>query len=861
MSKSTKLSLALLLGLGFNSGFAQNTPVSQMEKLNRGVVSVPAKSGTGRFVSWRMLGTDDENTKFEILRNGLSIKKDISEPTCYVDNKGSVSSEYKIVTWHDGVAADTSEVAKSWNNIYLSLPLDRPAGGKTNDGEYTYSPNDCSVGDVDGDGEYEIILKWDPSNSKDNSHEGYTGNVIFDCYKLDGTKLWRIDLGKNIRAGAHYTQFMVYDFDGDGRAEMICKTAPGSKDGKGYYVNQAATDPEIKSASNTIDWRNTSGKIRGGQEYLTVFNGFTGEAVHTIFYNPNRATTYGGAPSWTFNWDDRSGKTDKEYGNRGERYLATVAHLDGPAKRPSAVMCRGYYTYAFLWAVDFDGNQLRQKWFHSSKSKKQYSVTDINGETKEYTALPPTGNTSGSGTAYGNGNHNISVGDVNGDGRDEIIWGSCAIDHDGKMLYATGYGHGDAIHMSDLVPSNPGLEVFQVHEGAPYGWDIHDAATGMILHSSEGSGDNGRGLAADVIPSTKGFEFWSSNHREMRSCETGRQVSDSKPSVNFRIYWNGTLFDEILDGNKMDEWNGSGFSRVYPAGGKNFYEIASSSTCNGTKNTPNLQADILGDWREELILWDGSDAAHLNIFTTNVPTEFGVPTLMHDHVYRMGVAWQNVAYNQPPHLGYSLPDRFKIQYPKLTDGEFEQSVSLGDTIADIKRAWKYSSAPSLVKYTAPDGTSNVGKFNEWEGFKFKVMSLGTNKYFELKGKPEKMGTYEFVIRSGKSVVDNTERTDTIRIKVLDPSGIENVADMAEPWAVIAGDAIGGSVNVKLNMKSSQTVRLAVYDAAGAQVFGRTYKAPAGGSIMAGGLDRLPAGIYLVKVVSSEGTVVKKITKE
>lgn len=861
MNKSTRLSLALILGLGANGSFAQNTPVSQMEKLGRGVVSVPAKSGTGRFVSWRMLGTDDDKTTFEILRNGLSVRKDIAEPTCYVDDIGSEKSEYKIVTWHDGVAVDTSEVAKQWSNIYLSLPLDRPAGGKTNDGEYTYSPNDCSVGDVDGDGEYEIILKWDPSNSKDNSHSGYTGNVILDCYKLDGTKLWRIDLGKNIRAGAHYTQFMVYDFDGDGRAEIICKTAPGSKDGKGYFVNQAATDQEIKSASNSISWINSSGKLSGGQEYLTVFNGLTGEAIHTIFYNPNRATTYGGAPSWTFNWDDRPGKTDKEYGNRGERYLATVAYLDGPDKRPSAVMCRGYYTYAFLWAVGFDGNQLKQKWFHSSKSKEEYSVTDANGTTTKYPASKPTGNTSGSKTAYGNGNHNISVADVDGDGMDEIIWGSCAIDHDGKLLYATGYGHGDAIHVSDLVPSNPGLEVFQVHEGSPYGWDVHDAATGKILHSSTGSSDNGRGLAADVIPGNKGFEFWSSNNREMRSCETGKQVSDSNPSVNFRIYWNGTLFDEVLDGNKMEEWNGSGFTRVYPIPGKNFYDIAHSSTCNGSKNTPNLQADIIGDWREELILWDGSDAAHLNIFTTNVPTDFGVPTLMHDHVYRLGVAWQNVAYNQPPHLGYSLLDRFKIQYPKIADGEFDQLIMHGDTIADIKRTWKYSSAPSLVKYTAPDGTSNSGKFTEWEGFNFKMMTLGTNKYFELKGKPEHIGTYEFVIKSGKHVADNSERTDTIRIKVADPSGVESVAGTAAPWAVIAGEAIGSGVKVKLNMKSAQTVTVAVYDAAGAQVFGRTYNAAADGIITAGGLDRLPAGVYLVKAVSAEGTAVRKLSKE
>jgi rhamnogalacturonan endolyase len=363
---------------------------------------------------------------------------------------------------------------------------------------------------MDGDGQYEIIVKWDPSNSKDNSQDGITDNVILDCYKLDGTKLWRIDLGQNIRAGAHYTQFMVYDFDGDGMAEMMCKTAPGSKDGQGNYVNQAATDDRIKAADNTKSWITTSGSMDGGQEYLTVFNGETGKAIHTIAYYPNRNTKAElSEAQGTFNW--AVGKTDTHGYNRGDRYLAAVAYLGGQDANPSGVFCRGYYSYAYIWAVDFDGSQLKHRWLHRSDSSTQWSVVDANMQESEKVTAQKATSGSGSNTMFSNGNHNLSVADVDGDGKDEIIWGSAAVDDDGKLLYATGFGHGDAIHLGDLNPDREGLEVFQVHEEkGTYAWDIHDAATGEILLKGGQSGvDNGRGVAADIVADTRGYEFWS----------------------------------------------------------------------------------------------------------------------------------------------------------------------------------------------------------------------------------------------------------------------------------------------------------------------------------------------------------------
>ena len=479
--------------------------------------------------------------------------------------------------------------------------------------------------------------------------------------------LWRIDLGRNIRAGAHYTQFMVYDFDGDGRAELMCKTAPGSLDGNGNYVNQAATDDAIKNASGTSLFRTSDGRITGGQEWLTVFKGATGEAIHTIFYNPNRNMTYGGAADGKVNWGDVDGKNDAaSYGNRGERFLAAVAYLDGPDQPASGIFCRGYYGHAFIWAVGFDGEHLYQKWLSQHKtSKTAYTLYTYDAEgnrtSKAFTKCQPTSG-KGSGTMFGNGNHNMSIADLDGDGCDEIVWGSAALDHDGRLLYGTGFGHGDAIHLADHCPDRPGLEVFQIHEESPYGWDLHDAFTGEVLYSATGDKDNGRGIAAQLDSKVRGSFFSSANDRSQRSAVTGEVVSTKSTSMNFRIYWDGDAQEELFDGGYnsntgkstplITKWNGNGTTtlRTFDS------SYGNPQSCNSTKATPSLQADLLGDWREELVMWDYDNPAQVHIYTTNITSALAIPTLMHDHTYRMGICWQNTAYNQPPHLGYYLPD-------------------------------------------------------------------------------------------------------------------------------------------------------------------------------------------------------------
>ena len=421
----------------------------QMERLDRGVIALPAQE-QGNFVSWRLLGTDEKGTTFDLLRDGKTIAQGLTV-TNFVDKKGTATSHYSVIKkLRDNIISTSSETPR-WQDLYLSVPLNRPEGGTSPDGRsYQYRPNDCSVGDVDGDGQYELFLKWDPSNAHDNAHDGYTADVIIDCYKINyqsanAPLLWRINLGKNIRAGAHYTQFMVYDFDCDGHAELICKTAPGSIDGAGRYVTEAADDEEIRKADNQADYRNERGRILSGPEYLTVFDGQTGRAIHTVHYRPNRAFSVGGSAIYDKEgWGDRG-----TAGNRGERFLAGVAWLDGPQGKPSAVMCRGYYTPSYLWAVDFDGKKLTTKWLHASTTPHDYYVIDRQGQQAWYHDLKAT--------AYGQGAHSLMVGDVDGDGCDEITYGSAAIDNDGRLLYSTGLGHGDAAHLSDLDPDRPGL--------------------------------------------------------------------------------------------------------------------------------------------------------------------------------------------------------------------------------------------------------------------------------------------------------------------------------------------------------------------------------------------------------------------
>lgn len=757
------------------------TPLSQMEKLTRGVVSMHKPTG-GNYVSWRLLGTESTDVIFDVMRDGKVISS--SQPlTNFEDVSGTTSSTYQIVAKINGETIEKSVPTHTWENVYKRVKLQRPVGGsftlKAKDGKdsiahYSYYPHDCSAADLDGDGEYEIVVKWNPTNAQDNAVNGYTGACILDAYKIDFNKvedvvakrLWRVDLGKNIRSGSHYTQFLVYDFDGDGKAEMICKTAPGSVDGKGQYVSNAADDAIILATDNNKDYRTSAGRIMSGPEFLTVFNGETGAAINTIWYNPNRAGESSGEAIYPKDfWGD-------DYGNRGERYLACVAYLQGADKTPSAVMCRGYYTKAYIWAVNFDGSKLSTLWRHLSLSKSITQVTDALGKTisKVYNS-----NTSGIGnyyTAFGQGNHNISVADGDGDGCDEIIFGSATINNDGQLLYSTGLCHGDALHVGDLLPDRPGLEVFTVHEDKPYGFDVHDAATGEIIYHVTGNGDTGRGMASDIDISKRGYEFWTSDTYNVYDNQLNiiSSTANARPPYSHRVYWKGEARDVMLDGVNI-YYNGANSKSV------RLPDIAPNTACpGGSKAYPCLSADIFGDFREEIILFDKSDSASFVVFSSPESTTLRVPTLMHDHVYRMGIAWQNVAYNQPPHLGYYLPDSVGVRI--IYNQELRsQAVELGNDIQTVNgkllRGTKLSIGRTILNGKVK---SYIGL---WNGSGLNFSYDANTGEWSLSGKPAIEGVIQVVLKpTGDPLGLNIP--DTLTINVTSPTYIVNVKTHSEP---------------------------------------------------------------------------------
>ncbi|GIE94286.1 rhamnogalacturonan lyase [Paractinoplanes rishiriensis] len=570
-------------------------PTSTTEKLDRGLVVL--RSAKGNFLSWRLLKSDPAGVAFNVYRGSTKLNSaPITAGTNFTDASGPVGASYTVRPVSGGVetlaaVAPTVALAAAQQDV----PIQIPGGGTTPSGEsYTYAANDASVGDLDGDGQYEIVLKWDPSNAKDNSQSGYTGNVFIDAYKLNGTRLWRIDLGRNIRAGAHYTQFQVFDYDGDGRAEVAMKTADGTRSGTGVVIGNASADH-----------RNSSGYVLAGPEFLTVFNGQTGAAMATADYVPARGTVS--------SWGD-------SYGNRVDRFLAGTAYING--SYPSIIMARGYYTRSVIAAWDFRGGALTRKWTFDS-------------------------NSSTNGSAWtGQGNHQLSIADVDADGRDEIMYGSMAIDDNGSGLWTSGRGHGDAYHVGDLIPSRSGLEFFKPSEDGskPAMW-MGDARTGGIIWSTPACNcDNGRAVSADIWSGSPGAESWSNAVDGLRNT-SGANIGRKPSSANFVIWWDGDAQRELLDGTNISKYGTGSDTRLLTGSGVH--------SNNGTKATPSLSADILGDWREEVIFPTTNNTA-LRIYSTTDATSISRPSLMQDRMYREAVAWQNTAYNQPPHPSFAI---------------------------------------------------------------------------------------------------------------------------------------------------------------------------------------------------------------
>ncbi|MEV5894749.1 rhamnogalacturonan lyase [Nonomuraea fuscirosea] len=721
----------------------RHRPTPRLEQLDRGLVA--ASTGEGVFLSWRLLGDEVSGhgpngmtgATFRVYRDGRPIAT-VTDSTNYKDARGTARSEYRVAPIVKGREGRKSDSATPWLKTFYNLPLKKPADGVTPAGEaYTYAANDLSVGDVDGDGQYEYVVKWDPSNSKDVSQRGYTGNTYVDTYERDGTLRWRLDLGVNIRSGAHYTQFLVYDLDGDGRSEMMLKTAPGTKiirygsggqvvseryvtmpraDVKAGYAN---TDDYRKSAAAYFDhvaamfeqwhehpevvagrWpatleaafgiapqyryplshadavelatyfvdvyaparsgnnrlREFAGFVLTGPEYLSVFEGATGRELQTIPYKPGRGDD-------GLLWGDYA-MARVEPGNRVDRFLSSVAYLDG--KRPSAILARGYYTRTTLVAYDWDGRRLKERWYVDSGHVPMANPFNaaphgVDGLNPEYAGLTTQGF------------HSMSVADVDDDGRQEIVYGSATIDDDGDLLYSSfaqappqsnvpgqnvRLGHGDAMHVGDIDPDRPGLEIWTVHEGgawAPYGWALREAATGKVIHGGYSGVDTGRGMAGDIDPAVPGLETWSSMppDQAVRAglwSARGEYLGRDAPGTNMSIRWAADMTTQIVNGTATTELQ---TPTIDDRRRGTLLTAEGTLTNNWTKGNPGLVADVFGDWREELLVRT-ADSSAVRMYVSTELTDRKLYTLMHDPQYRVDVARQQTGYNQPAYPSFYL---------------------------------------------------------------------------------------------------------------------------------------------------------------------------------------------------------------
>lgn len=678
----------------------ENVHTRQMEKLDRGLIAI--KTDGGVYLSWRLFdsednifGSADKNVSFNVYRDGKKISE-VATKTNYVDS--TVGTNYSVAPVINGVEGEKCNPVTAYNNSYFDIPLLKPDDETIYDpsnnklATYSFFPADCSTGDVDGDGEYEIIVKW-TSHERDVGTPAYSGTVHLAAYKLDGTKLWKndIELGKNVYSSAHTLQFLVYDFDGDGKSEVICQTSLGSKDGQGKYVSNAAqTDEEIKAITDkensTADYRSSSGVITKGEEFLTVFNGETGAAMDTISLPTTRGSENG------VDYGD-------DFGNRSNRFVSDIAYLDG--EKPYAIYLRGYYF----------GRNGKQR-------------TSIAGISWDGTALSPTyrfdtqkgqeGYYDGAYQYVGNGNHNCTVADVDNDGKDEFITDALCMevndDNEFRPKWCTYLQHGDALHIGNYDPTHTGFEFFTVHEDSgtnslsgnditlDFGMSVIDAETGNIMFHEGASDDTGRGVMANVGAGGY-YQIWSAKNSARQSnggtdfttatSLTGRNT----PSMNFRIFWDGDLYDNLLNGANITDWNGRNMSNIFSAGNYDCVSI------NGTKANPSLQADLFGDWREEVV-YPTSDGTALRVFSTTDTTDYKIKTLMQDPVYRSGVAAEQTAYNQPPHVGFYMGKEV-FETRKITS----ITITTQPTRTSYIPGESFDKTGMVVKANYSDGTS------------------------------------------------------------------------------------------------------------------------------------------------------------
>ena len=586
--------------------------------LKRGLVAVnlSQSGGSGNLVSWRSREYDGRNYKFKLyygtsasnINSKINSGNFITEKTNFAHTGGGTSTYYRLEVYNENNEIVERDTCKAWSSQVMYIDLEGGAPTDIWNRGATYTPNDASICDMDGDGEYEIILKWSPSNEKDAASNGTTSPEYFGCYKMNGKRLWILTGGPNMFSSAHTSSFVAWDFDGDGYGEFMIKTGHGAIDGEGNYLS-VDNDP-------TGNYLNSRGKQESGEEWITVFDGMTGAELKTIPFH----TDYAAGSAY---WGD-----SKQ--NRSERYLAGIAWLDGKEGNPSGIFARGYYNGAFIGAYDWDGTDLTLRWVHRAFTASNGEVKYANGTTTKL-----------SKTVYGEGCHWFSVADVNLDGKQEITYGSGALKSDGTTLYRTGLKHGDALHVSDFDPNRPGLEAFMVHEDSPYGMDYRDATTGQLLLHKTASSDTGRGFMANFDPE-RDDALWQASAWPNIFDKDGNSVVAEKTwgggaSAQDRLYWTGTLGDDFWGKGVLETWNPSSKNFDRLIGCVNGVNYTLGKTNNSSKNN-----------------------ARLVVNATNYQTDYIVPHLLDDIDYRAQIIAENCCYNQPPHLGYNLRESKKI---------------------------------------------------------------------------------------------------------------------------------------------------------------------------------------------------------
>lgn len=595
----------LTLALAITGAWAQR----QTDALDRGLIAMK-KSG-GIYCSWRILAEEYYDVTYNIYRDGTKLNDEPLTVSNYTDASGTTSNTYTVEAVVRGEAQEQCEAVTPWSDNYMDITMDH--GDLTS----TYVPNDANFADVDGDGELEMLLKFDNNSDSDNGYmpEGYNGEyAIMEIYKLDGTKLWWIDLGPNMTDFQNNeNNIIAYDWDQDGKAEAVMRAA----DGTVIHMADGTTQTIGDASKNYRDEDGSSGQffIYQGDEYLLYLNGETGEPYQVLEYPLKRLED--GETDLDDAWGDG-------YGHRSTKHFFGAPVLDG--RNASIFLARGIYTRHKMIAydVDPDSHELTVRW--------RWNCSDSSSDW------------------YGQGNHNYNVADVDWDGRDEIVYGSMVIDDNGNGLSTTGLGHGDAMHTGDFDPYNHGQEVFACLEENP-GNNFRDATTSKIYYRFSTSDDDGRAIMGNFFDDIPGAEGTSASDDYFVSSVTHSRITDeTKENVetNFRIYWDGDLCEESF--NYRNGKNSEG--HIVKAREGEIAILTGTLTNNDTKGTPCFQGDLFGDWREEVVMRTSNN--NVRIYTTDEATDWRIYTLWHDFQYRQAMGWQMCGYNQPPHVSYFL---------------------------------------------------------------------------------------------------------------------------------------------------------------------------------------------------------------